>query len=118
MHTHAIAAAKEILSLTSVNSVSDLAKAITTNFTYVSQLDFSQQISEKQKAVDDGVHLYAVELLTLGLLWHGFHDAIKEGDGERIMRYWKFLLILFKSTNHPNYVKEAVNLLLQYCMLL
>ncbi len=114
VHTHAIAAAKEILSYTSMDSVSDLAKAITTNFTYVSHLDFSQQTTEKQKTVDDSVHLYAVELLTLGLLWHGFHDAIKEGDGERIMRYWKFLLILFKSTNHPNYAKEAVNLLLQY----
>ena len=30
------------------------------------------------------------------------------------MRYWKFLLIVFKSTNHRNYAKESVNLLCQY----
>ena len=48
------------------------------------------------------------------MLWYGFHDAIQEGDGDRILNYWKFLLVLFKSTNHPNYAKEAVNLLLQY----
>ena len=50
----------------------------------------------------------------MGLLWHGFHDAVKEADRDIILNYWKFLLVLFKSTNHHNYSKEAVNLLLQY----
>ena len=31
-----------------------------------------------------------------------------------VLRYMKFLLIIFKSTNHPNYTKEAVNLLMQH----
>ena len=62
----------------------------------------------------DTVYLYATKVITLGLLWHGFHDAIKEGDGERILRYWKFLLVAFKATGHRNYAKEAVNLLYQY----
>lgn len=62
----------------------------------------------------DGVFVYAKEVISLGLLWHGFHDAIKEADGERILRYWKFLLVVFKSTKHRNYAKEAVNLLYQY----
>ena len=53
-------------------------------------------------------------MLTLGLIWHAFHDAIREGDGDRIMRYWKFFLVLFKGTTHRNYAKEAVNLLVQY----
>ena len=35
---------------------------------------------------EDKVHVYSMEVLSLGLLWHGFHDAIKEGDGERILR--------------------------------
>ena len=55
-----------------------------------------------------------MELLTLGLLWHGFHDAIKVGDGDRVLRYWKFMLVVFKATSHHNYGKEAVNLLVQY----
>lgn len=62
----------------------------------------------------DGVHMYALEMLSLGLLWHGFHDATREADGERLLRYWKFLLVLFKSTNHRNYAKESINVLYQY----
>lgn len=58
--------------------------------------------------------IYVYELLSLGLLWHGFHDAIREGDGKRVLRYWKFMLVEFKLTIHRNYAKEAVNLLLQY----
>ena len=58
---------------------------------------------------DDGVDLYArIELLSLGLLQHAVYNAIWEGDGERIMLYWKFLHIFFKSTNHCNCTKEAV----------
>ena len=56
---------------------------------------------------------YITELITLGLLWHGFHDAIKEGDGDRIFLYWKFLLPVFKEENHHNYAKEAFNLTFQ-----
>ena len=40
--------------------------------------------------------MYTTDLLTLGLLWHGFHDSIREGDGDRIFLYWKFLLPVFK----------------------
>ena len=31
----------------------------------------------------DGVYLYASDLLKLGVIWIGFHDAIREGDGDR-----------------------------------
>ena len=63
----------------------------------------------------DLVHLYAKEFLALALLlWFGFHDAIKEGDGKRILRYWKFLLVVFKVEDRRNYAKAAVNLLLQH----
>ena len=36
------------------------------------------------------------------------------GDGDRIIRYWKLLLIIFKASDKHNYGKEAVVLLLQY----
>ena len=65
----------------------------------------------------DLVHLYAKEFLALALLlWFGFHNAIKEGDGKRILRYWKFLLVVFKVEDRRNYAKEAVNLLLHTSM--
>ncbi len=62
--------------------------------------------------MDDGV-TYARELLTLGLIWLQFYDAVKEGDGDRILLAWKILIPVFKATNHVNYLKEAVNLVLQ-----
>lgn len=79
------------------------------NYVHLPRID--DQATER---CDDGVHLYAAELLSLGLLWHAFHDAVREGDGGRVLRHWKFMLVIFKSTNHRNYAKEAVNLLLQY----
>ena len=38
----------------------------------------------------DGVHAYACEVLTLSLLCAEFEDAIKEGDGPRVIRCWRF----------------------------
>ena len=52
------------------------------------------------------------------LLHEEFKDAIREGDGERVLRVWKFLLIIFKASNKSNYSIEAFNLLAQYYILL
>ena len=49
--------------------------------------------------LDDGVQAYAKELLIPGSLWHGFHDAYKEGDGDRIVRYWRMMMLVFKKQN-------------------
>ena len=88
---------------------SELAKVIVDKYVSIPNMT-----DKKAPDSTDTVYLYATEVITLGLLWHGFHDAIKEGDGDRILRYWKFLLIAFKATGHRNYAKEAVNLLYQY----
>ena len=70
--------------------------------------------------VEDGddLYIYTRELLTLALVWHSFHDSIKEGDGDCVLLLWKFLLIIFKKSNRKNYSKEAFNLLVQYHFLL
>ena len=83
--------------------VKEMAKSIVCNFT-------SNAIADS----DDTIHLYATELQFLGLLWHGFHDALRESDGKRILHYWKLLLVLLRFSSHRNYAKEAVNLLFQY----
>ena len=49
---------------------------------------------------DDIVYVYATEVITLGIIWHGYHDAVREGDGDRILRFWKIFLVLFKSSNN------------------
>lgn len=109
LYIHIVAAAKVIQSCNQVDTIADLAKLIVGSYVHLPRVD-DQNVEE----CDDGVHLYAVELLSLRLLWHGFCDVIREGDGDRVLRYWKIMLVVIKSTNHRNYAKEAVNMLLQY----
>lgn len=45
----------------------------------------------------DHVKRYAVEVLSLGLLYMEFSDSIREGDGDRILRCWRYLMLLFKA---------------------
>jgi len=66
---------------------------------------------------DDSVYAYATDLLSSCLLWHGFHDAIREGDGNRIMTYWKFLMVIFRKERHYNYSNEALKLTMQSMIL-
>ena len=101
-----IAAAKALLLEKNFDNPADLASAIVKKYIRLPRPD-DTDVSRWKTVI-------CTEVLSLGLLWHGFHDAIQEGDGDRILNYWKLLLVLFKSTNHPNYSKEAVNLLLQY----
>ena len=58
---------------------------------------------------NDMVYNYSTDLLTFCLLWHGFHDSIREGDGNRILRYWKFLMVIFQQQGHYNYANEGLN---------
>ena len=110
VHSPVIAAAKSIKAQRDDINLSELASVIVEKFIHLPRLDDETE----PKECEDGILLYASEVLSLGLLWHGFHDAIKEADGKRILNYWKFLLVVFKSTNHHNYAKEATNLLMQY----
>lgn len=109
LHAHIVAAAEAMQSINPKSAVMELAASIVTNYVCLPRVN-----GEEAETCDDKVYVYATELLSLGLLWHAFHDAVKEGDGDRILRYWKILLIIYKSSNNHNYAKEAVNLLLQY----
>ena len=66
-------------------------------------------------ATQDKVQQYALQVLNLCLLWHGFNDALKEGDGNGILTNYKCFLLVFKAGKcHTYYCKEVINLLLQY----
>ena len=52
--------------------------------------------------------------MSLGLLFLEFKDAVKERDGTRILRCWKYFLLLFHASGHTNYRLEALYLLTQY----
>ena len=62
----------------------------------------------------DGVREYAREVLTLTLLYKEYNDAIKEGNSERVLQVWKFLLLVFKASKRKNYAIETLTLLSQY----
>ena len=85
-----------------VNSVGDLADSIVT-----------QYVRLQKEEYEDKAIVYSTEVLSLGLIWHGFHDATREEDGDRLIG--DILEILTDdSSNNYNYAKEAANLLRQY----
>ena len=86
-------------------SVKEVAEVIVSSFTNLST-------NSSSTTSDDLVQAYSKEVLTLGLLWMGFKDATKEGDGDRVIRYWRFFLFLFKALRKQNYAREAARILL------
>ena len=114
LHAHVVAAAKYLIRISSTcesfKNPEDISREIVTRF-----VNFDPNV---EIATQDKMHLYSLQVLTLGLVWHGFNDSLKQGDGDRILTYWKFLLVIFKAGKRHNYCKEAINLLLQYHFLL
>ena len=107
LHAHIVTAAQTIQEYISVTSVSELAKRIIANFVQLVP-------NTTQEPPMDGVHFYAIELLSLSLIWHRFHEAIREADGECIIRYWKLLLVIFKAYHHNYAQKKATPVLLSF----
>lgn len=70
---------------------------------------------QKHDKQEDKVLAYAKELLSFGLLYKELVDAVREGDGVRVLR---FMLLIFKATGRKNYCTEAFILLAQYQYLL
>ena len=72
-------------------------------------VSFQFNSSDKSTNVDR-VQQYAVELLSIGLFYMEFCDGIREGDGERVLRCWRYMLPMFHNTGRKNYAKEALNI--------
>ena len=47
----------------------------------------SPSFSFSVRSSEDSVFSYAKEVLNLGFIYHGFHDAVRESVGDRIMIY-------------------------------
>ena len=112
LHAHIVAAAETIQAASENSSLSltEMSEAIVKKFV---QIGVPLPTSANAASVKDRVFLYATEVLTLGLIWENFHDANKEGDGDRLVRVWKLLLLIFKAARRKNYSIEALNLQLQ-----
>jgi uncharacterized C2H2 Zn-finger protein len=53
---------------------------------------------------------YACVRLALGLLLRNFDDAVKEGDGARILRCWKMAMLIFRAHHHHKYALASLHL--------
>lgn len=69
--------------------------------------------SNDKSTIVDTVQEYAIDTLSLGLLYMEFADAIREGDGSRILRCWRYLFLIFRASRRTNYTIEAFTLLAQ-----
>lgn len=75
-------------------------------------------VEPEQSCLPDDMFNYQCNLLDNGLLYINFVDALAEGDGDRIVRSWKFMLLQFYAQKKMKYAVEAQYLLLQqYCLL-
>lgn len=114
LHSYVVAAAKFILSTEPKPAdVATLSGRIVDMFVSIDTPCTTSFFNEANVKKADTVRIYAMELMTLGLLWHNFHDSVKEADGEWLVRVWKFNLLVFKAAGQKNYAIEALNLILQ-----
>uniref|UniRef100_A0A1X7UT40 DUF6589 domain-containing protein n=1 Tax=Amphimedon queenslandica TaxID=400682 RepID=A0A1X7UT40_AMPQE len=70
--------------------------------------------SRKEFRNEDSVQAYAKELLTLGMLYKEYNDAIHEEDGSRIIRCLRYLFFVFMQTGKRKYSIQAATLLFQF----
>ena len=80
VHAHVIAAAKAILKDDVQMHVEELSKQIVSRFV---KLWKTEEVTPNA----DEAFVYACDVLTPGLVWMGFYDAIREGHDDLIMIY-------------------------------
>lgn len=81
------------------------------------QFDITSTANEKVKE-EDAIFNYATALMSDCLVVEELSDAIREGDGERVIRVWKFLLLYFRASHRTKYALEGLTLLAQLSALL
>ena len=77
-------------------------------------LSFGTKSSNYVHLAGDGVSSYSIQLLRIGCLYMEFADAIREGDGERVIRCWRYFMPVFRAAQCTNYACESFNLLYQH----
>ena len=86
LNAHIIAAAQKIIGQNDTVTVDSVARLIVNKYIRLDATDIEN---------DDMIHNYACEVITLGMIWANYYDAIREGDGHRIMQILKYLLVIF-----------------------
>lgn len=60
---------------------------------------------------EDYVFNYGCLHIALGLMLRNAEDSVKEGDGERLLRLWKFLTYIFRLKGHHKYALAGLRLI-------
>lgn len=97
--------------------------AIVEEYTDISTFKPTQNTSNNEddsnnRKSEDRVLSYAKEVLSFGLFYKEIVDAVREGDGVRVLCWWRFMMLIFKSNGRTNYSIEAFILLAQHKFLL
>ena len=72
-------------------------------------VDFSYSTISQRS--EDDITNYANDVISLGLFYFNYKDAVKEGDGQRVKDCWKYLLPIFKASDKRNYSGEVLRML-------
>lgn len=93
--------------------LSDVAKKVVKEFTVIPESLLGEPVPDDC----DGVRNYARVLCHFASLVLLFVDAWKEGDGERVLRLWKILMLHFHAEKKNKYALEALRLQFQIATL-
>ncbi len=93
--------------------MSDVAVKVVESFTIVSEAVLGLPLPDCQ----DRVHNYARVLCHAASLAMEFTDAWSEGDGPRVLRCWKVLLLHFFAGRRTKYALEALRIQIQLATL-
>ena len=113
---HILSAAMQVMKMSKLKDipVSELVDENTWMLPAVETKQILSQISRKimdfislPEPSLDGVYAYGVEVLSLGLFYMLFKDAIKEGNVEKVLKCWKYFVPIFKASGCTNYSIEA-----------
>ncbi len=86
---------------------------------FVNTFEDVENEEEKEEICNkDDVYSYATSHINLGLLLKNADDAVKEGDGERIIRCWRFFLLFYKAYGHHKYAVATFHLITRVSALL
>ncbi len=70
----------------------------------------NESVTTSTSTKSDDRFNYACVRLALGLMLRNFDDAVKEGDGERILRCWKMAMLIFRAHHHHKYALATLHL--------
>ena len=70
-------------------------------------------INSAEEKKEDHVFNYHKAKLTYGLLFSDFGDAIREGDGQRLLSLYKLALLIFSCYGHTKYAYVTLLLLVR-----